>query len=449
MKPSELRSDSNEESSVANVPNEHGDSDKREAKNSRYDKLRVEQEDSSDDEVSKPANSHVNAESSGDTAGNTTNRSRKDSKNESPPVKKQRQRSTSSSSSSEIQHRPRSSSKENISSDARAHLKAAALRSRSSSASSSNSSSAERSSRYQDSLSQSPSKGRSHSQSRERSHSRSRSSSSSRFVGKSKPRSRSQSESSQSRSEEPISKFCDESPEYMSGPKEAAMKVEDSYYTAPEDVSVSKVDQSFVVSEKKIEEQPEAMETEDGVFENKQGMKTEAAEGGQHKTGLAAEEDTSVKTQNICNKENEVKQEKTVRKRRWGSRRTSSKSSTSINISTESLKTLIPDINTNVLKSESVLDLNIHAASDDLAEDHKPDLTQEDSRDEDDRTDVKIKRTVLQEVAGKENEVDERHVEKDETRVEKLDEDEPEKDAGEAGKSFHSMAMCRLKQRSP
>ena len=60
------------------------------------------------------------------------------------------------------------------------------------------------------------------------------------------------------------------------------------------------------------------------------------------------------------------------------------------------LQTLIPDINTNVLKSESVLDLNIHAASDDLAEDHKPDLTQEDSRDEDDRTDVKIKRTVLQ-----------------------------------------------------
>ena len=41
----------------------------------------MEQEDSSDDEVSKPANSHVNAESSGDTAGNTNNRSRKDSKN--------------------------------------------------------------------------------------------------------------------------------------------------------------------------------------------------------------------------------------------------------------------------------------------------------------------------------------------------------------------------------
>ena len=60
------------------------------------------------------------------------------------------------------------------------------------------------------------------------------------------------------------------------------------------------------------------------------------------------------------------------------------------------LQTLIPDINTNVLKSESVLDLNIHAASDDLTEDDKPEVTQEDVQDEEESTDVKIKRTVLQ-----------------------------------------------------
>ena len=48
-------------------------------------------------------------------------------------------------------------------------------------------------------------------------------------------------------------------------------------------------------------------------------------------------------------------------------------------------------------------------------------------------------------MAGKENEVDERRVEKDETRVEKkLDEDELEKDAGEAGENISCLLLLLL-----
>ena len=60
------------------------------------------------------------------------------------------------------------------------------------------------------------------------------------------------------------------------------------------------------------------------------------------------------------------------------------------------LQSLIPDITASVLKSESLLDLNMDAAvSDDV--DHKCDWTQEDSKDDDDGEDVTpLKRSISQ-----------------------------------------------------